>query len=147
MIVLAETTETATTSSVRGENGVWKKPKNIGNNKDTKLDMMGNNEKRNHMRWYYKGPIWLSSFNKNNLMGAQTSNFCLGGMCFKSSTYFKGQSVLLLRINSEGWDFACARDLEGLRTITLGEVKWCKKISNKTSGVYETGIKYLAPVY
>jgi len=44
---------------------------------------MGNSKKRNHKRWYCKGPIWLTHFNKNNLIEAKTLNFCLGGMCFK----------------------------------------------------------------
>ena len=80
-------------------------------------------------------------------MGAQTSNHCLGGMCFKSNTYFKPQTILLLRINSEDCDFSCASDLKGLRTFTLGEVKWCKEITNETAYGYEAGIRYLAPVF
>ena len=36
MIVLQETMESATTLNVRGGNGVWKQPKNPGNNKDGK---------------------------------------------------------------------------------------------------------------
>ena len=79
-------------------------------------------------------------------MEAEVLNHCLGGMCFKSNGYFRSKT-LVLRINHEGWDFARERGLEGLRSITLGEVKWCKKNHNKTSCVYETGIKYLAPVY
>ena len=147
MIVLPKTTETVTALNVRGENGVWKKPKSLVNNKDGRLNMIERNEKRNYKRWHYKGPIRLTGFNKNNWMEAQTSNHCLGGMCFKSSTYFKSQTILLLRINSEGWDFSCAGNLEGLRTITLGEVKWCREIPNKTSYGYESGIRYITPVY
>jgi hypothetical protein len=36
MIVLPETMKTATALNVRGGNGVWKKPKSLGNNKDGK---------------------------------------------------------------------------------------------------------------
>jgi len=36
MIVLPETMESATTLNVRGGNGVWRKPKSLGNNKDGK---------------------------------------------------------------------------------------------------------------
>ena len=36
MIVLPETMETATLLNVHGGNGVWKKPKILGNNKDGK---------------------------------------------------------------------------------------------------------------
>jgi hypothetical protein len=147
MIVLPETTKTATALNVHGENGVWKKPKSLGNNKDGKFNKIEYNEKRNYQRWHYKGSIWLTHFNKTDLMGAQTSNHCLGGMCFKSYTFFKLQTILLLRINSEGWDFSSVGDLKELRTVTLGEVKWCKDIPYKTSYGYETGIKYLAPVF
>jgi hypothetical protein len=34
MIVLPETTKTATALNVHGDNGVWKKPKSLGNDKD-----------------------------------------------------------------------------------------------------------------
>ncbi len=145
MIVLPESTKTATVLNVHGENGVWKKPKSLGNNKGGKLNKIEINEKRNYQRWHYKGSIWLTNFNKTNLMGAQTSNHCPGGICFKSNTCFKSQTILLLRINNEGWDFSCTGDLEGLRMVTLGEVKWCKDIPYKTTYGYETGIRYLAP--
>jgi hypothetical protein len=118
MIVLPETTKTATALNVHGENGVWMKPKSLGNNKDGIFNKIEYNEKRNCQRWHFKGSIWLTNFNKTDLMGAQTSNYCLGGMCFKSYTFFKSQTILLLRINSEGWDFSCAGDPEGLRTVT-----------------------------
>ena len=36
MIVLPETMKTAAVLNVRGGNGVWKKPKSLGNNKDGK---------------------------------------------------------------------------------------------------------------
>ena len=147
MIALPETTETATALNVRGENGVWKKPKSLGNNKVGKLNKIEYNEKRNYKRWHCKGPIWLRGFNKNDWMGAQASNHCLGGICFKSKAYFKSKTILLLRINSEGWDFSRAGNLEGLRTITLGEVTWCKEIPYKTSYEYETGIRYFTAVY
>ena len=37
MIVLPETTKTATALNVHGENGVWKKPKSLANNKADNL--------------------------------------------------------------------------------------------------------------
>ena len=37
MIVSPETMETATVLNVLGGNGVWKKPKSLGNNKEAKL--------------------------------------------------------------------------------------------------------------
>ena len=38
MIVSPETTKTATKLNVHGENGVWKKPKSLGNDKDGRLN-------------------------------------------------------------------------------------------------------------
>ena len=127
MIVLPETTKTATVLNVHGDNGVWKKPKNLANNKDGHL---GSNITKYAILndGISAALLWLTNFNKTDLMGAQTSNHCLGGLCFKSNTYFKPRSILLLRINSEDYDFSCTGDLKGLRTITLGEVKWSKEI-------------------
>ena len=147
MIVLPKTTETVTVLNVHGENGAWKKPKNLGNNKIRNLNIIGGNEKRNYKRFSCKGPIWLTSFNNKDRIIAETSNCCSEGMCFKSDSYFKSQTTLLVRLNCEGWDFSFAGKLEGLRTVTLGEVRWCKEISYKTSYSCEAGIRYLAPVY
>ncbi len=147
MIVLPKPTETVTGLNVPGANGAWKRSENLDNTKIGKLDSIDGNEKRNYRRFHCKEPIWLTSFNKNDWVMAQTTNCCSEGICFRSDTYFKSQTILLLRINSEGRDFSCASNLEGLRTITLGEVKWCKEIPYKTSYGYEAGIRYLAPVF
>ena len=147
MIVSPETTKTATKLNVHGENGVWKKPKSLGNDKDGRLNMIKGNEKRNYQRCHYKRSIYLTGFNKNDWMEAQTSNYCSEGMCVKSGSYLKSKTTVLLRIRSKNWSLPSADDLEGLRTITLGEVKWSKEIPNKTSYGYETGIRYLTPVY
>lgn len=147
MIALAKATKTATVLNVHGDNGVWKKPKSHGNNRDGQFSEIEYNEKRNNKRWYFKGHIYLTNFNKTDVMGAQTSNHCLGGLCFKSNMYFKPQAILLLRINSEDCDFSCTDDLTGLRTITLGVDKWCKEISDETAYGYKAGIRYLSPTF
>ena len=36
---------------------------------------------------------------------------------------------------------------EGLPTITLGEIKWCREISDAVFSSYEVGVKYYGPDY
>jgi hypothetical protein len=42
----------------------------------------------------------------------------------------------------------CSSDLERLPSISMGEVKWCKKLpADEAPASYEVGIKYYPQVY
>jgi hypothetical protein len=75
------------------------------------------------------------------------SNYCLDGMCVRIKKYFKPRNTLLLRITAEDWNFSALNEIQGLRTITLGEVKWCNEILHKNSLQFEIGIRYSFPTY
>jgi len=147
MIVLPKLTGPVNTPTVSGINGAWKRHKNTVRDTGGKIKMTPEAEKRNYERCDCEVPIWLTYFDKNDWIEAQMSNNCQEGMCFKSNSRFKPKMTVLIRINFDGWTFSCADIFEGLRTITLGVVKWCKEIHDETSYGYVTGIKYLPPIY
>ena len=58
-----------------------------------------------------------------------------------------GQIAVLIRAGTYASDDSCTCDFEGLPTITLGEIKWCREISDAVFPSYEVGIKYYGPDY
>jgi hypothetical protein len=68
-------------------------------------------------------------------------------MCFKSKQNVKVKSTVLIRTATYASDDSCTCDFEGLPTITLGEIKWCREISDAVFPSYEVGVKYYGPDY
>jgi len=69
------------------------------------------------------------------------------GMCFKSALRFNSGTTVLVRIDGDDQNLSATDVLEGLRTISLGTVQWCQEIPEEQACWYETGLKYLPPVY
>jgi hypothetical protein len=104
-------------------------------------------EKRACERWNHTAQIAVSYFNQEPSFDNQTLNHSRDGMCFKSSISLQPGASLLIRVkkfdpNNSGRDLS-----EGLRSVTLAEVKWCSEVSGDKAPQYVTGVKYLAPPY
>ena len=89
--------------------------------------------------------IEFSHFNKGHGYEAQTLNNCDQGMCFKSEVMLQPGVIVCIRVkdlqSNDAWNFNC----QGLRSVSLAEVKWCKEITNETGSFYEIGTKYFQP--
>jgi hypothetical protein len=104
-------------------------------------------EKRSFNRCMYQAPIKFSHFNQDHSFDAHTINYSVSGMCFKSKQNVKVKSSVLIRTGTYASDDSCTCDFEGLPTITLGEIKWCREISDAAFPSYEVGVKYYGPNY
>lgn len=104
-------------------------------------------EKRHDERWQYMVPISFSYFNKESYFDAQTLNYGSGGMCFKSNFFLKSRTTVLIRLNKINLHSFRNGVSAGLRSVTLAEVKWCKKIHDKDVPAYGIGVKYFPPIY
>jgi len=116
------------------------------------LEMKGNimngpTEKRITQRQDYKVPIQVSIFNKKKFFTAQTINNCIDGICFKSNTFLRPGTTVYVRIKQFLPDTARESAFEGLRSATLGEIKWCKELVDTDTCTYEVGVKYPGPAY
>jgi len=116
------------------------------------LEMKGNimngpTEKRITQRQDYKVPIQVSIFNKKKFFTAQTINNCIDGICFKSNTFLLPGTTVYLRVKKLPPDTSDACAFEGLRSATLGEIKWCKELVDTDTCTYEVGVKYPGPAY
>ena len=104
-------------------------------------------EKRAYGRNSFNADVLFSYFNREHSYSAQIMNLGTSGMCFKSSIPLKPGAtvcIYLKKIHPEasGTDFC-----EGLRSVTLADVKWCSEVPGDEVPHFEVGVKYFAPVY
>jgi hypothetical protein len=110
-----------------------------------KLKTIG--ERRVYARHSLTADIVFSYFNKEPSYHAQTMNLGSGGMCFKSDLFHPPGATLFIRVQKIHPDGFCTGFCEGLRTVTLAEIKWCKKESDTDDTDYGVGVKYFESVY
>jgi hypothetical protein len=109
--------------------------------------MKTNAEKRACERHPYAADIAFSYFNKEHSYNAEIQNLGLGGMCFKSNLWLRPGATVCIRLKQIHPNDACSGPCEGLRSLTLGEVKWCSELPDVTDFPYSIGVKYFNPVY
>lgn len=103
--------------------------------------------KRTWERCRYCVPIMFSYFNKNHLVNGQTINYGGGGIGIKSHMFLKPGATVYFRIKQFLPNAAGKGDSQGLRSVALAEIKWCKEIFNDAETFYEIGAKYYVPEY
>ncbi|UCE54431.1 MAG: hypothetical protein JSV31_03025 [Desulfobacterales bacterium] len=104
-------------------------------------------EKRAYKRSNYFAPIALSYFNKEHCFEAQTLNHGAGGMFFKSSFFLQPGATVYIRVKKFHLNGSYSGNCEGLRSVTLADVKWCREIPDANVPSYGIGVKYFEPEY
>ena len=109
--------------------------------------MKKNVEKRACERWNHNALIAVSYINQEPFFDIQTLNHSLDGMCFKSSFFLQPGAFLFIRAIKFNPNGSCKYSSEGLRSVTLAEVKWCSEVPGDQASQYVVGVKYFAPAY
>ena len=109
--------------------------------------MMTNAEKRAFERHSYAADIAFSYFNREPSYHAEIQNFGLGGMCFKSNLWLQPGATVYIRLIKTHPNGTCSGSCEGLRSVTLAEVKWCSELPGAKALPYGVGVKYFNPIY
>ena len=104
-------------------------------------------EKRACERHRYAADIAFSYFNKEHSYDAHTLNVGSGGMCFKSNLFLNPGATVYIRLKKTHPNDSCSGFCEGLRIVTLAEVKWCQEVPNGEAFPYGVGVKYFETVY
>ena len=104
-------------------------------------------EKRNDERWQHMAAISVSYFNKNAYFDGQTLNYGSGGLCFKSNSFLKPGITVFIRLKEFRPNDLCNGVSNELRSVTLAEVKWCRKIHDIDLQTYSVGVGYFPPAY
>jgi len=108
---------------------------------------MGTEEKRAYTRQQYAVPIEISYINKENKFRGVSINHCENGMCIESKPSFHTGETINIRVKDFHPYGPCIGLCEGLRSITLAEVKWCSEVADADVSHYRVGIQFYAPVY
>lgn len=104
-------------------------------------------EKRACQRHCHVADITFSYFNSEHVYKAEALNFGSDGMCFKSILFLQPGATVCIRLKSVRDDPVGACACEGLRSVTLAEVKWCREVPGDENSSYGVGVKYFAPAY
>ena len=106
-----------------------------------------NAEKRTYERYSLCADVAFSYFNKEPSYFTQTLNFGSGGMCFNSSILFNPGATVCIHLKKIHSEAAGTGVCEGLRSVTLGTVKWCREVPGHETPHYAVGVKYFEPAY
>jgi len=104
-------------------------------------------KKRSYHRCAYNASIGLSSFNSGQWLEAESLDHCKKGMCIKSNINFRPGTTLLIRVKNYPAKGSCPCAFEGLPSMTLGEVKWCRETPDSIFSSFKIGVKYFTPDY
>jgi hypothetical protein len=104
-------------------------------------------EKRSSERRPHKGAITFSIFNRQNCVDAQALDYGTNGLKFKSNCALQPGTTICFRVKPEkrGSRQKCA--CEGLPSVALAEVKWCRIMNGSDASFYEVGVHYYPPHY
>ena len=109
--------------------------------------MKSNIEKRACERRNHTSRIAFSYFNQESSFDTQTLNHCLHGMCFKSNFPIQPDATLCIRVKKFNPNGSRNSVSDGLRSVTLAEVRWCDEVLDPGAFSYEVGVKYYEPFY
>ena len=109
--------------------------------------MKGTLEKRASERCNHAATFAVSYFNQKSSFYVQTLNHGLYGMCFKSSYFLQPGAFLFIRAIKFNSNKSSKDSSDGLRSVTLAEVKWCSEVPGDQGSQYVVGVKYFAPAF
>ena len=100
-------------------------------------------EKRTDERHRCEASIAWGCFNKKKMFNAKILNYSKDGMYFESDVFFKEGANIYFQMNDCLFDASDPELCEGLRTISLAEVKWWKDIGGTDDNHFGVGVKYI----
>ena len=109
--------------------------------------MDNDSEKRAFERRTCNASMAFSYFNQICSHDAKVLNCSAGGMCFQSNLFLRPGATICIRVK-EFTSLDSVKDCgDGLRCMSLAEVKWCNEMPAAESDAYAVGVKYQPPVY
>lgn len=104
-------------------------------------------ENREHARFAHTATLICSSLNKPVYYSALKRNHGVGGLCFESKSEFQEGTVLNIWMKDYSVNDLSPEYWEGLRTMSIGEVKWSRKIHDADGSHFAIGFRYYDLAY
>ena len=102
----------------------------------------GHMNKRSDQRLNCEASIAFSFFGKGRTYEGRMLNFSKSGMYFESGKFIKGGTAIHSRLTNYSGLPSGPELCEGLRSISIAEVKWCREMKNKEATCFGIGVKY-----
>jgi hypothetical protein len=97
-------------------------------------------------RWFRRHrlclPLTMSVFNQGGAFQAQMVSYGQDGICAETGHPVLPGTSIHLRVDTREVKEVEKAALQGLRTTALGEVKWCRPLSQDCQTLYRIGIQY-----
>ncbi len=100
-------------------------------------------DNRQDERFSLQAPVIFSHFGSkfHREYTVMTFNLSKNGLCLEVAEAIKPGATIYLRKGITPADEGYAANWNHLRTASLGEVRWCRELADK-SGTYCVGVKY-----
>lgn len=98
--------------------------------------------KRTDQRHNCEISISYRYFIKDETFNGKIMNFCKRGIYFESDEFIRERTTIYFWLTN-GSRFPSAPEFcEGLRSVSLAEVKWCREMKNEKATCFGIGVKY-----
>ena len=102
-------------------------------------------EKRLDVRYDCEAIIKWSYFNKETFFDAKVLNFSRSGIYFQTTHEIKPGATIFIKLEILLSKNVNSLNHECLRTVSLGEVRWCIDLSGSDKSYYGVGLRYPFP--
>lgn len=99
-------------------------------------------ERRMEERYNCEAKIKWSYFNKSSFYDAKILNFSRNGIYFETPHEIKPEATILIRLETLLSKNMGLNDHECLRTVTLGDVKWCNEFFADDVSYFGVGVRH-----
>ena len=104
-------------------------------------------EKRAHQRYNCEALIKWSYFNKDRIFDAKIVNFSKNGFSFETSFEIRPHATVFTRLKNLLTKNMTLSEHECLRTVSIGEVRWCQELSKEGQIYYVVGVRHAGARY
>ena len=109
--------------------------------------MMLQHTKRICDRFDCRFSVCVARFNSTQYFQGKMANYSQNGLYFESESALLPGTSILIRVQNKLDADRAYEFREGFRSMSLGEVKWCKEFTSEGSTCYAVGVKYYEPDY
>ena len=99
-------------------------------------------EKRASQRYNCEALIKWSYFNKDRLFDAKIVNFSKDGFSFETSFEIRPHATIFTRLENLFTKNISLSEQECLRTVSIGEVRWCQELFRDGLSYYSVGVRH-----
>jgi hypothetical protein len=99
-------------------------------------------EKRAYHRYICEALIKGSYLNKDRLFDAKIVNFSEDGFSFETSSEIRPHATIFTRLENLFTENMNLSEHECLRTVSIGEVRWCRELLKDGLTYYVVGVRH-----